>query len=294
MLRKIVLILFVSICSLNAAAVDYTSQCDVFPAPLKGGYCINIPNSDDMSNDVLYYLHGKNGDEHLWMDPYYYVRQMRDHWSETKQAAPLVISISFGPLWVLAEKNTSPVSGLFEVVTQQLIPMIEKKIGGVRGRRLLMGESMGGFNSLQLALKTNLFAKAALLCVPMASISPFSSPEQIDTYIKSSYAWQYYKDSAPDQVIGGVNEMVQVSKMVFPTDSEWANGSPLGLAEKLSENYKTKLYIAIGFYDRYAAYEANQKFVKILKSKGVDVEWRAQWGGHCAMDIPSLADFITK
>jgi hypothetical protein len=35
-------------------------------------------------------------------------------------------------------------------------------------------------------------------------------------------------------------------------------------------------------------------FAKTLKVRGANVEWRPQWGGHCAIDIVSLAAFLTR
>jgi hypothetical protein len=41
-------------------------------------------------------------------------------------------------------------------------------------------------------------------------------------------------------------------------------------------------------------YEANEKFVGVLQRHGRQVKWHPQWGGHCAMDIPSLARFLVN
>jgi len=98
--------------------------------------------------------------------------QVRSEWAKNHERVPTVISVSFGPVWLLAEKNGSPYSGLLNAFTEKVMPMLEAQLGGLHGRRLIVGESMGGFNTLQVALKTRLFAKAAALCAPMAGVSP--------------------------------------------------------------------------------------------------------------------------
>lgn len=208
---------------------------------------------------------------------------------------PTVVSISFGPIWVLAEKNASPVSGLFEAMTKMVIPSIEHILGGLKGRRILVGESMGGFNSIQLALKTTLFEKAGIVCAPMAEkVSPFSTPEETKAFIEHSVGWQYYKDHDPETVKTAVGEMMQLSRGFFPTPEDFKGANPLTLAAEANPKITPTLYIANGFYDRYLSYESTETFVKLLKNRGVKTSWRPQWGGHCSIDIPTLARFLVN
>jgi len=58
-------------------------------------------------------------------------------WSSNGKQPPTVVTISFGAQWFLGEKNSSSVSGLYEVVVNEVIPTIKtsswdlclKKIG---------------------------------------------------------------------------------------------------------------------------------------------------------------------
>jgi hypothetical protein len=87
-------------------------------------------------------------------------------------------------------------------------------------------------------------------------------------------------------------EVVQLVKGFYPTEQDYRGANPLLLAN--SSRTRTQLYVAAGFYDKYSLYEANEKFSGILARRGRRIEWRPQWGGHCAMDIPSLARFLVN
>lgn len=273
------------------AAEDFTTQCAQFSPPVQGGYCIHKP-MDSESSDVVYYFHGLGGNEKYWSQENYYPAQIREVWRHHHAAFPTVISVSFGPVWLLAQKNSSHVSGLFELFTQKVMPLLENQIGGVKGRRLVVGESMGGFNTLQVAMKTHLFDKAAALCAPMSELSPFASQADVDAYVKASAAYAYYLESQPTLVAASVQKSIQLATTFYPKPSDWASADPLELATGFHS--VSQFYLAIGFYDQYASYNANLKFAGILKENGVQIELRPQWGGHCAIDIPSLAQFLVR
>ncbi len=272
-------------------ASGFSSKCEKFKN-WPGGYCIHTPNAQP-SGDIVYHLHGRGNNEFTWADDWYYTAQIRREWEKTGLNQPIVISVSFGPTWLLAEKNSSPQSGLFEVFVNKVIPQIESQIGSFK-RRIVFGESMGGFNSIQLALKTNLFNKAAILCSPMMEVSLFAPQEEIHDHVKKSSAWHYYKDFDPEAVFRHVDILVKVAKAFYPTEENWKTGDPLQLARDRKAQSAPQFYTAVGFHDPYAAYEGNEKFAEILKANGIEVEWRPQWGGHCAIDIPSLARFLVE
>jgi S-formylglutathione hydrolase FrmB len=275
-----------------AIGTDFNIQCNKFASPLSGGYCIHVPMTE-RSGDILYYFHGAGLNEFTWQEEWYYTAQIRKEWKSSGTTLPTVVSLSFGPKWVLIEKNSSPSSGLFEVFTKKIIPEIEGQLGTIGGRRMAFGESMGGFNSVQLALKTKLFHKAAILCSPMAAVSCFSSASEIEKYMKNSTAWQYHKYAKENPIPESVAELFNAQKLMFPTEADWVKADPLALARN-SAKVSTALYVAAGFYDPFVLYEGNEQFAEILKAKGADIDWRPQWGGHCAIDIPSLASFLTK
>ncbi len=267
----------------------WKTTCQAFSAPLTGGYCIH-QQAGSQNPDILYHLHGKGGSETSWSDKVNYTEQLRQFWDSHGMHAPTVVSVSFGKIWVLAPKNASPVSGLFEALTMQVIPTIEKAFP-TRGRRLVLGESMGGFNTLQLYLRAKGFNKVAALCAPMGELALDSNEDELRTFIEKSAAWAYYKDWNPNLVTQNVKEMVAMANGFFPTEADWKAANPLELAKKVTRA-KPPLYLAVGMYDGYAAYEGNEIFANTLRKNGARVEWRPQWGGHCSIDIPSLGIFL--
>jgi len=260
-----------------------------------GQYCIH-PSETGGNNDIVLHLHGKGGSEKTWGESYFYTSQIRTYWKQQGLKTPTVITLSYGPVWLLAQKNAQAAGGLLDLVIARDLPELEGLIGGVKGRRIVMGESMGGFNATQLALKTKLFDKAVILCAPMAEgISPFSEKSRIDQFIQDSVALKYYTDAGePELVAKSVSELSFVVKLFFDTEADWQKADPLILARQEVIRADMPIYVAAGFYDRYAAYEGNERFSQILQERGFNLEWRAQWGGHCAMDIPSLAQFLVK
>ncbi len=270
-----------------------SSDCRDFSSGA-GKYCIFRP-AKNTNPDVIFYFHGSHSDENTWSESYYYTAQLRDYWRDNHLQPPTVVAISYGPLWLFAEANSSPRSGLFEQFVQRDFPEVEAALKGINGKRIVMGESMGGFNAAQLALKTKIFSKAAILCAPMADgVTPFSDKKIVDEYILKSSAWQYYKSSDPDIVYQNVSEMTALAKNFFPTKSDWASADPLQIARTANMRADLAVYLASGFYDRYVAYEGNKKFSEILRVRKALIDWRPQWGGHCSIDIPSLARFLVR
>ncbi len=287
------ILLFLFISSSSSFSAEYTRECRSLPGPVDGGYCIHKP-MQNASSDVVYHLHGLGGSQFTWSDELYYTQQLRDEWSRMNIKRPTVVSFSFGPAWILAEKNSKLVSGLFELVVDRFIPFVESEIGSDVGRRLLLGESMGGFNSTQLAFKTHLFTKAAILCAPMSEVSPFASREEILNYVKTTAAWKYHeKRNQVGRVLESVELSLQMVHTFFPNEMEWQRSDPLNLSEMKMGNFP-EIYLAIGLHDSFAAFEANQVFARKLHDNGVLVDWRPQWGGHCSIDIPSLAKFLVE
>ncbi len=256
-----------------------TSCVDV-EQPLPWSYCITTTDGS-RNRDLLYHFHGKGLNEKTWTETDYFTGMVRTEWARQRVEPPAVISISFGPIWLLVEKNTSEASGLFEVFTKVVMPTVEKSLKGFSGRRLLVGESMGGFNATQVALKGKGFAKVAILCPPMASFSPFSPQADIDKYIATTKA----KPAL-------VKEILELSHYYLPEEADWKITSPLDLARSRLNVKSPALYVSCGLYDEYGFFTGAEAFAALGASRGARVEWRPVYGGHCATDAVSLAAFL--
>jgi hypothetical protein len=164
----------------SALAAD--PHCQPMDSPLQGQKAELCIYPGEKNADVLYFLHGMNENAEMWGQQGFFTEQLRAYWKAHGEAAPTVVSVSFGEVWLLGPKTTAPYGfGSFDLFTDKVMPMIEAKLGGIKGRRLLLGDSMGGFNSLQLGMKTDLFVKVAALCAPMGdgNVGPFSSDAEV-------------------------------------------------------------------------------------------------------------------
>lgn len=162
------------------------------------------------------------------------------------------------------------------------LPKIEAKLGEPQ-RRLLLGESMGGLNVLVAGLSNpSTFDKVASLCPGVYINSPFSSLTTIWSAMERNGA-------NPKKVFG----IWLLSKEYFASDEEWERTSPLKLVEQSGPDFPA-LYLSNGIYDSFGNYEGTQHLARTAMKRGVQTEWHPLYGGHCSIDIHSLANFLTS
>ena len=243
-------------------------------------YCIY--KTDRSKNpDILFYFHGLLGSEKDWsLMPDH--RQMRNIWKQNNQTAPTVITISFGRKWLLSEVPTSPL--LFEKFTKQILPALEEKAGGLApGRRLLLGKSMGGFNSSQVLFKTNLFEKVALACPALPTIGPLSTKQEIKDYIERNNASKLR-----------VYSVIEWTQSEFKTQAEWEAHSPLHLAAQHLSPNSPQIMLSCGDQDEYGFFEGANAFADLAQKKGAPVTWLPVVGEHCEYDLEKFAQFLIE
>lgn len=259
--------------------VDYRSANKVCFQEEKFKYCV-YKSQKGVNGNIAYYLHGRNLDELAWNDDTFYTSMIQKYWQENKLIPPIVVAISYGPIWLLAPRNAKAESGLLEHFLNQAIPFIESKIGTPK-ERILFGESMGGLNSLIAMFNSHAsFSKVASLCPGVYNLSPFASLSEMKTVIT--------RTGADPKIIYGI---LQLSKKFISTEDDWDKMSPLRLVEHTSK-LKSKLYLSCGLYDKYGNYEGTELLSQKMISKGFSVEWHPIYGGHCAIDVSSLAEFL--
>lgn len=265
-----------------AAGREYVSNCTEFSEPIPGKYCISKVEGSQ-SQDVIYYLHGAGGSAEEWSTEGT-SQEFLKTWDDLYFQPPTVISISYGVFWLLAEKNSSEYSGLFTHFTQYLMPKVEAELGGIKGQRMILGVSMGGFNTAQLLTKkADLFSKVAMACPATALITPFSTEEEIQSHIA-----QYGLDP---KLIGGY---IELAKLFFPDVEAWNTADPFVLGAKYFSSKTPRLHISCGTEDELGFYPGSKAFYELAKSKGVDVQYQAVPGGHCAFDPIAIATFLSK
>lgn len=233
------------------------------------------------NGNVVYHLHGRKLDAHIWNDDTYWTSMVQADWQQTKTLPPIVVVVSYGPTWLLTPKGAKQDSGLLDDFMAKL-PEIDAKTGAP-AQRLLLGESMGGLNVLIAGLShPQRFAKIASLCPGVYAISPFASFYAMRATLARTGA---------DPTIGfGI---WLLAKTYVADAAEWKRVSPLELVKRADGDYPA-LYLSNGLYDAYGNFEGSQMLATHAAQRGVSVEWHPLYGGHCAIDTASLARFLAS
>jgi hypothetical protein len=235
--------------------------------------------STGVNQDIIYHFHGRNLDHTIWNDDTYFTSLIQSYWQKSNIKPPTVVLISYGPEWLLTPKNSMKESGLMDDFISNL-PLIESKIGTPKNR-ILLGESMGGLNVLILGLThPELFSRVASLCPGVYLESPFSDFDKIKAALK--------RTGVDPKIALGIYLM---AKKYVSNEDEWNKISPIDLIKNANIDFP-ELYLSCGLYDKYGNYEGTEALVNIALSKGVKTNWHPLFGGHCAIDIASLADFL--
>lgn len=165
---------------------------------------------------VAYHLHGRNLDALAFNDDTYYTSMVQARWAEQGVRPPIVVGVSFGPLWLLAAQNAAPKSGLLEVFRDRVLPAVEAQTGKPRSR-LVFGESMGGVNALAAGLGLpGVFDRVIALCPPVYETSPFADWGE---------TWDTLKRTGADPKL--VLALRSLAPDYFADEAAWAAFSPL-------------------------------------------------------------------
>lgn len=250
-------------------------ECFNDDTPVKWSYCINrVPNSTN--KNLIYHFHGRRGDAYWWNDDTYYTGDLYREWQKTDTDAPTVISVSFGPLWML--KKTQ----LLDFFQNELVPQMESTLNTVIDNRLVVGESMGGVNAILVWLNSDLkFDRVASLCPPLPTISPEASYNEMMAYIRDTeVSWRR-----------GLM-MLFMGRYLYPNEDSWRDDSPLEVATSKDLSSSGALYLSCGKKDDWGCMAGSKQLVSVAKSSGATVHWHPMEGGHCDIDRPSLAKFL--
>lgn len=248
-------------------------------------WCLNTDPTSS-SSTLVYYFHGNGGSEHSWNSPER--EALKALWKQKKLAPPMVVNVSLGASWFLSE-----IGGMFSPSTQDVMlktvfPEIEASLKGRVKKRILMGESMGGYNAALLATKRpDLFNKSAIVCPAIYPFAPFISEGEIQNFLSRQ---------------PHVNEKVFRKWLVklqdaFPSQAAYAQHDPIQLARRLNAK-SPPMYILADGNDEFGFYEGGEKFSKAVKAMGVSTQWfgipKTTHCGHSAASIDALARFLAE
>jgi pimeloyl-ACP methyl ester carboxylesterase len=244
-------------------------------------YCI-FPSSDPSNKDLMIHLHGLGGDAMSWMNNPYY-QAARDEMHAQGKSVPTVITVSLGKLWLLTEVTSR--GNRYSVVVNQIIPHLEQVAGfNGQGRRFLMGESMGGFNALQIFFRNpNTFAKVAILCPAVADLTPWATATEISDYVKRTGA-----------EAARVAFFMHVAGDEFPTAADWNKSNPLLLASNFASS-SSQFYLSGDERDEYGFIEGALKLDATMKSKFSNYSYETvPNAGHCTINSHSIAKLLSS
>jgi len=239
-------------------------------------WCIDTP--DRPSGEILWYFHPVFGNEQVWQKQEDN-QMVRKIWSDRGVAQPTAISISLGSFWVLHRENHS-----YPDFVSLILPYMEAKAGGLHGRRLLWGFSMGGFNAAQLLLRDgNLFERVVLLSPAFLTISPFASKEEVDAYFTRNNLGAVGRFK--------VQTFLGLLKKNYKSPELWTANDPLELSRDGLPS-GSKVYVSDGEQDDYGFHEGAELFTRQAPSRGARVEWESLKGGHKTTNPESIAKFL--
>jgi hypothetical protein len=242
-------------------------------------YCITT-TKNSTNPDVLFEFHGISESENSWITKERDL-SIRQAWHDLKLQPPTVVSLSFGQVWLLAEKNAAERSGLFELYRDTIYPRLLAKLGEIKGRKIALGASMGGFNVSQIYMKTpGFFDRYAMICPIVAELSPFADNYEIDRYV-------YLNHANPLRV----HAMIKIAKDYFADPASFAKADVLGLVDEVKES-RPPLYLSCSHEDPYGIYHGVETFKDKAIKRGLKVKFVDTHGGHCTIDPADLARYL--
>lgn len=277
--------IFTLIFSHHINAQDFSPVCDTVKTSVAWNYCFSS-GAGKNSHKLIIHFHGGGLNEKDWFSSNSYAEQIRQYWKENGIDAPSVVSISFGPMWLLSTQSSLPQSGLYEVFKNEVFPFIENKLMSSQANdRFFIGESMGAFNAGTFALQnTTLFSKVALLC-PALGLESDELIKDINSYINLTGANPAY-----------AQYLFKIRDQYFTSQKQANAVSPLTLIRNLSPNKNApKFFLSCGDKDQYGFFYGANTFVKLAISRGFENVWNPIASGeHCSVDTDALAKFLLE
>lgn len=258
--------------------VDYTPAartCTDDPAGFT--FCV-YRAAQGTDGRLAYHFHGRNLDAQAWNDDTYYTSMVQARWAALGVTPPTVVSVSFGPVWLLTPPGAAPKAGLLDVFREKVMPAVEAQTGPPTAR-LVFGESMGGVNALAAGLGLpGAFSQVVALCPPLYETSPFAD---------WATTWATLEKTGADPKL--VLALRRLATDYFADEAAWQAFSPLSRVQRPPPPGAPALYVSVGLYDAYGSYAGAERFTRDARARGWRVDWRPLYGGHCAVDVESVA-----
>lgn len=231
-------------------------------------FCI-FPGNGHKANQVIYYFHGIFGNENQWIHNDI-TKKLYKMMLESDTGSPTIVSISYGPVWLLTAKNSKKFSGLLDSWNlKNILKFEEKNLNFKVSQRYVFGDSMGGHNGLVFYLKNqDLFKKVILICPATLATSPFEDISNHHELLPEfSGMWPMY--------YGAMGLMA-----TYYDDNCWQSTSPYSSFAKYAKP-KTMVDFIIVNNDMYGFSDAVKKFQRQNFQFRSKIHVEEQIGSHC-------------
>lgn len=290
-MHRIQMTVFLTALSLLPGSADAASRCGKLPTKAGiVGYCID--ETDRAKNpDILYYLHGAFPAGTL--DPEKAVvapgSDLLAFWEIALLERPTIITISWGPTWVL--KGDKLVAFATEVVPR-LDALAALPPGG---RRMVLGTSMGGLNAfLAWAYLPQLFQAAAFQCPAFTQFSPFASGldkvlRAHEIAVASTRGMVQQVKETPERY-EQLDLFGEIFSPFFSSTAEWLAYQPPAVTALLKGRALPPAYLIHNAQDQFGFDGAPQ-----IAAAGLPITIERQSGNHCVGDWTiGLAKFLSS
>ncbi len=276
---------------------NYTITNYKIDSPVPFSFTIYRHNNNSDDNTILYYLHGRGGNDRTWLRSH---GDMMYYWEKNRKRMPIVIGISLGERWVLVPKNRSEKSGLLEYFLGTVMPRVEETAGHDVKRRYIMGISMGAHNAAQLVFRhPEMFQKAAIISPSIYPCSIHSDDETINRFClkarESNSGFRTlvnYYVFRKDTIGNNIKMMINAQREHTPDQASWEKANIVGNMKMPPEENIPSIYISCGNKDELGFNYGSGELAEKARSLSYPVKLSILKGGHSVMDKKEIADFL--
>ena len=245
---------------------------------------------------IIYFFHGAGGDVFTWLKAY---SGFRDEWGKGGSAQPVVVAVSCGPKWIFVPDGDVEETSLLNEFWQEIVPHIESQLQG-DVRRYAIGQSMGGYNVLQLALdRPQFFEKMVLFSPAIFNLSLYAEDKEIYAYVKRTGTCSFKQRvkfflSGMDVHSLAINKILQSRRVFIPDHKSWEKASIFRNARYKIDPQFPSVFITCGDKDEYGLHEGAKILVDIINENGGHAEFYLLDGKHMVRDDKRAVSFLTK
>lgn len=269
------IVLFLVASIVNIASADRKSECT---SDLVDEYWVSWCHDWDpnvSSTEIIYFFHG------LGQNAKVYRKSILPKVLQAKNSAAHILSVSFGRTWFLSDVSGFRDSRL-KAFEEKFQPMLETALGFTPTKRILVGESMGGFSAIRLAHdKPDMFDQVIAMCPAVMPYSPYWSKEQKEEYLNAH-------PEIDRKLIAGVTPFALYE---FPSEDAWNRNNPFEVS-KGADYAIPKIVLSSNSEDPYGFAPGIIEFSHRLQSFNKDATLIEEPGGHCH-HLPDYTQKIT-